>query len=125
MSSSFIQFQGHGFWSYDPFTETLIAEVAANAEHRTDADWIKRLSAHWKLQSSGAYRGWMHLMLDEFITSSVRNTDLQTIVSESLQHRSDDDPIRKTGVLLLLLLKGDITWMASSPTDYVARLNEP
>ena len=119
MSSSFIEYRGYGFWSHDSFTERLIAEVSTVASRVQERDWLKELSAHWALQSSGGFAGWIHLKLDEFVTDDLRSMELQQVITECVDHHSEKDPIHQTGLLLLSLLQGKVVWTATSPLDYM------
>lgn len=119
MSSSFIEYRGHGFWSDDRFTEKIVSEAAALAKAPSGEDWLNELSIHWELESSGAFAAWMHLKLDDFITDESRNARLQMIIGECMNLHAEDDPVHQTGVLLLLLLQGKVTWTDSSHLDYM------
>lgn len=127
MGSSFIEYRGHGFWSSDSFIESLAGEVAKAIERQPKKeDWQANLSAHWKLQSSGAFGGWVHLNLDEFLTGEEHREKLRAVVQAVVSLHASDDPIHQTGILLLRLLDGELTTEASSPLDYmVERDNKP
>src|ERR1700686_2625632 len=111
MGSSFIEYRGFGFWSFDPFIERLAGEVAAAIEkQKMEEEWQAELSAHWKRQASGDFHGWVHLNLDEFLTGEERRIQLRHLVEGVVdQHPTSDDPIRETGAFLLRLLDGKLT----------------
>jgi hypothetical protein len=120
MGSSFIEYRGYGFWSFDRFIERLAGEVAEAMAKPTTVDWQADLAAHWKLQATGNFAGWVHLNLDEFVTGEERRAQLRSVVQTVVdQHPPGDDPIRQTGVLLLQLLDGKLMTDAASPLDYM------
>lgn len=121
MGSSFIEYRGFGFWSSDPLIERLASEVAIAIENQgKEEEWQSDLAAHWKLQASGEFHGWVHLNLDEFLTREERRKQLRDVLQTVVdQHLAGDDPIRETGVFLLRLLDGKLTTDASSPLDYM------
>ncbi|MGA9669310.1 MAG: hypothetical protein WBQ94_08885, partial [Terracidiphilus sp.] len=120
MSSSFIRYRGYGFWSDDRFAESLADEVALSISARHEGEsWLAELGAHWKLQASGPFRGWMDLLLDDFLTTDERRKELCRIVREVANQHAIEDPIHETGALLGRLLDGEISWTASSPLDYM------
>jgi hypothetical protein len=120
MGSSFIKYRDCGFWSVDRFIERLACEVAEAIAKPMIEDWRAELAAHWKLQATGNFDGWVHLNLDEFLTGEERREQLRKVVQTVVgQHPRRDDPIRQTGVLLLQLLDGNLTTDASSPLDYM------
>jgi hypothetical protein len=125
MGSSFIEYRGFGFWSFDPFIERLAGEVAAAIENqKEEEEWQADLGAHWKLQASGDFHGWVHLNLDEFLTGEERNKQIRSVVQTVVeQHPTADDPIRETGVFLFGCWTGNlqqtqrvllITWLAAT-----------
>jgi hypothetical protein len=123
MSSSIINYQGYGFWSDDRFTRRLVAEAAIIAKKRYKNDWLVQLADHWELQASSAFAGWMHLKLDEFVTTEGRGTELCEIVKTAANRYPANDPVNQTAVLLVKLLEGKVQWTVSSPLDYMIGRN--
>jgi hypothetical protein len=121
MSTSFIEYRGHGFWSFDAYTERLIEEVANLVLQSAHAAWEMELAAHWKNQASGSFRAWMHLNLDEFLNDERRRDLLVGRVLTAKENHPSGDPVHETAVLLLKLLNGEIKWDASSPLDYMVK----
>lgn len=120
MGSSFIKYRGYGFWSADCFVERLAKESADVMEKRTNKEtWQSDLASHWRLQASGAFGGWVHLNLDEFLIGEDRRDLLRDIVQGVIKDYPEDDPVRLTGNLLLSLLDGKLTTNAASPRDYM------
>jgi hypothetical protein len=125
MGSSFIEYKGRGFWSYDRFIGQLAGETSEIISALTQQElWRTELVMHWKGQSSGDFNGWVHLKLDEFLVSEARKQEVvaavQTVIA---RHCSPDDPIRHTGILLCKLLNGELHTTASDPLDYMVRRN--
>ena len=129
MGSSFIEYRGFGFWSFDPFIERLAGEVAAaieNQKQKEEEEWQAELAAHWKVQASGGLHGWVHLNLDGFLTGEDRRKQICDVVQALMEERpTPDDPIHETGVLLLRLLDGKLTTDAASPLEYMVGRNRP
>jgi hypothetical protein len=120
MSSSFIEYRGHGFWSDDRFIEHLVGEVAdVLLSDRRKEEWRMALGAHWNLQATVHFTGWMHLKLDEYLSDEEKRAELCGIVQAVADRHAAEGPIHQTGVLLVRLLDGDISWDASSPLDYM------
>jgi hypothetical protein len=120
MGSSFIKYHDHGFWSHDTFIEDLAREVAAVIDGLSQKeDWLAELGAHWRLQASGTFGGWIHLKLDDFLVSEERKRALRDIVRSVADRHTPEDPIHQTGVFVVRLLDGEITTDAASPLDYM------
>ena len=120
MGSSFINFREHGFWSRDDYIEDLAHEVAAAVSAgESKEEWLSQLSSHWELQSSGAFSGWIHLRLDEFLVSEERRKKLGAVVQSVMERHSSEHPTHRTAALMLRLLDGELTTDASSPLDYM------
>jgi hypothetical protein len=124
MSTSFVEYRGFGFWSWDPYIERVagaVADTILSKEERED--WLTELAEHWKLQSSGIFMGWVHLKLDDFLIDEARRIELREFVRLVTEKEIVDSPLHKTGVFLLSLLDGKIAWTAASPLDYMVGYN--
>ena len=66
MSSSFVEYRGRGFWSWDGYLEHVLALLADRIGSSPKQEWLVQLRDHWSTQSSGAFSGWIHPKLDEF-----------------------------------------------------------
>lgn len=120
MGSSFINFRAHGFWSSDDHIEDLAREVATViCADEAKEEWLSELASHWQLQSSGAFSGWVHLRLDEFLASEERRKKLRVLVQSVTDRYQADHVVHRTGFLMLRLLDGELTTDASSPLDYM------
>ena len=119
MSTSYIEYRGHGFWSFDRNTEGLISSLADRLERHGGEAWTLALAEHWRRQASGVFSAWMSLMLDEFLIDEGRRRRLCEMLDEELVETQANDPIHKTGMLLSKLLNGEIDWAASTPLTYM------
>jgi hypothetical protein len=72
MSSSFVEYRGRGFWSWDGYLEHVLTLLADSIGSVPTQEWLADLRDHWRTQSSGAFSGWIHPNLDEFVTSDER-----------------------------------------------------
>ncbi len=72
MSTSFVEYCGHGFWSFDDYLQHVLAILADRIGDSPGEEWQAHLRDHWRSQSSGNFRGWIHPKLDVFITTDER-----------------------------------------------------
>lgn len=72
MSTSFVEYRGRGFWSFDGYLEHALALLADQIGHSPNDKWLADLRDHWRDQSSGAFRGWIHPNLDEYLPEEER-----------------------------------------------------
>ena len=64
MSTSFVEYRGRGFWSLDDYLEHVLSLLADRIETSPDEKCLADLGEHWRAQSSGNFRGWIHPHLD-------------------------------------------------------------
>jgi hypothetical protein len=122
MSTSFVEYRGVGFWTWDPYIEHVAGQVADTVLSREDRDgWLTELAEDWKLKSSGGFMGCICLRLDEFLIDERRREELREIIRIVTYDHSGDSPLHKTGIFLLRLLVGQIVWTAASPLDYMVQ----
>ena len=119
MSSSFVEYKGHGFWSFDGYLEHVLALLAERIGDSPNQKWLADLRDHWRAQSSGDFRGWIHPNLDEFLTSDDRHEVVLTFVQALSSQPNLPREILETTKLLEMLLRGQLTTDASSPLDYM------
>jgi len=119
MSSSFVEYRGHGFWSRDLFLEPVLALLAERIGDSANQDWLKDLRDHWRNQSSGDFRGWIHPNLDEFITSEDRREAILRLLNIITSQPDVTSEVRETANLFAALLRDEIKTDASSPLDYM------
>ena len=55
MGSSFVEYKGHGFWSYDAYLEHLLALIAETVGASPAEDWLTHARDHWLKMSSGGF----------------------------------------------------------------------
>ena len=119
MSTSFVEYRGRGFWSWDGYLEHVLALLADRIGEAPGEEWLIELRNHWRDQSSGAFRGWIHPKFDEFLATDNRRETVLTILDETISQPHLTREARETATLLERLLRGQITTDASSPLDYM------
>lgn len=119
MSTSYVEYRGRGFWSWDGYLEPLLALLADEIGPAPDRAWLNELRDHWRSQSSGAFRAWIHPNLDEFVTSEERLETVTALIKAAISKRDVPQEVKETGLLMESLLKGEITTDESSPLDYM------
>jgi hypothetical protein len=125
VGSSFISYRGRGFWSHDAFIESFLARLAEASVSLGPSDWVHAAAAHWRLQASGNFGGWVHPLFDEHLVDDDRRIAVLGLVS-SIRARPDVTPeLVQTCELMECLLKGDLQTDASSPLDYMVKRTEP
>jgi len=120
MGSSFIEYRDYGFWSADEFIEILAGEVA-NQLRAVPNDWNCELVDHWTLMAKGHFGGWIHLKLDEFLTTESRRLELREAIFEVTKQYAPNDPIRDTAEFLIELLDSRLKIDASHTLHYMVQ----
>jgi hypothetical protein len=120
VGSSFTEFRDYGFWSRDQFIEAWLRALAAECRKLEASEpWLAEACEHWELQATGIFSGWVHAMLDEFLTDADR-VSLITSISERVKNNyPPGHSLNKTGDLFIRLLKGELLTKDSSPLDYM------
>jgi hypothetical protein len=119
MATSFVEYRGRGFWSWDGYVEHVLALVAAELTKSPDSDWKTQLRDHWKLQSSGIFSAYIHPQLDDFITTDERCNELIRMLDEIASRPDLRREARETIRLIKSLLLGEMTTDASSSLEYM------
>lgn len=123
MSTSYVEFRGHGFWSFDPYLEHFFSALAASIPQDAPT-WLEAARAHWLEQSGGAFAGWMRPRFDEFASDEGRRAALIILV-ESLVGSARRPELRATAEFVRELLSGQMKTDASSPLDYMVSGDHP
>jgi hypothetical protein len=71
MRTSFVEYKGRGFWSWDGYLEHVLFLLADTIGLSPPELWLKEAQDHWREQSSGIFNGWIHPNLDEYVSSEV------------------------------------------------------
>src|SRR6266850_1474697 len=119
MSTSFVEYRGRGFWSWDGYLEHVLALLADRIGSSPSEEWLAELRDHWHAQSSGDFRGWIHPNLDEFVTSDERRESVLGLLEGITSQAGLTREAKETARLLEALLRGQINTDASSPLDYM------
>jgi len=125
MSTSFVGYRGYGFWSWDGYLEHVLALLADRIGDSPTPKWLKELRDHWRTQSSGDFRGWIHPNLDEFIISEDRRSIVLMLLDGITSQPDLTTEAQETAKLLAALLRGEIKTDASSPLDYMVSGRHP
>jgi hypothetical protein len=123
MSTSFIEYRGKGFWSFDGYLEHALALLADTIDERNSPPWLVAARQHWTQQASGVFRAWIHPQFDEFLTTEERQQVFLRL-AEAVLGRDDLTPeAEETMRLVVRLIRGEIQTDASSPLDYMVQGN--
>lgn len=125
MSTSFIEYQGYGFWSWDGYLEHVLALLARQIGNSPNQIWLAELRDHWQSQASGVFRGWIHPNLDEFITDDERRNVVLGLLNEVLSTTGLNREAEETARLLEALLRRQVHTDASSKLDYMVNGPQP
>lgn len=119
MSTSFVEYRGRGFWSWDGYLEHVLALLADRIGSSPKQAWLADLRDHWRAQSSGDFRGCIHPNLDEVVTSDERRELVLALLEGITSQPGLTRESKETARLLEALLRGQINTDASSPLDYM------
>lgn len=125
MSTSFVEYQGRGFWSWDGYLEHVLALLARRIGSSPREQWLAQLRDHWRTQSSGAFRGWIDPKLDEFLKSEERRETILGLLDSIMSEPGLTPEAEQTFRLLKALLRGQLTTDVSSPLDYMVGGPQP
>lgn len=125
MSTSFVEYHGHGFWSWDGYLEHVLALLAGRIGGSPTHQWLADLRDHWRTQSSGAFVGSIDPNLDAFLTSDERREIILALLQEVLSLPTLTREAQETLRLIEALLRGEMTTDASSRLDYMISGPQP
>lgn len=125
MSTSFVEYHGRGFWSWDGYLEHVLSLTADRIGSSPKEHWLAQLRDHWRSQSSGAFRGWINPKLDEFITNDEQREAVLTLLEDIISKPGITQEAEQTARLMEALLQGRLNTDASSPTDYMVNGPQP
>lgn len=119
MSTSFVEYRGRGFWSFDGYLEHALALLADQIGNSPNDKWLADLRDHWLDQSSGAFGGSINPNLDEYLTSEERREQILSLLRALLSNTQLTREARETLKLTQALLSGHLNTDASSALDYM------
>lgn len=125
MSTSFVEYHGRGFWSWDGYLEHVLALLADRIGSSTEQEWLAELRDHWRTQSLGGFRGWINPRLDEFVTCEERMERVLALLEGIISQLGVTSEVEQTARLLQALLRGQLNTDASSPLDYMVSGSQP
>jgi hypothetical protein len=119
MGSSYVEFRGNGFWSWDGYLCDLLGVLATTSVEGADSTWLVEARKKWLIEESKGICGWVSPEFSEILNDEDRvRTFLQ--LTNAVQSRPDlTSELAETLKLLVALLKGELTTNPSSPYDYV------
>jgi hypothetical protein len=121
MGSSYVEFRGKGFWSWDGYLCDLLGVLATTSIERPDPTWLAEARKEWLREESKGICGWVSAQLSEALDSDDRAQTFLRLI-DAVQRRPDLTPeLAETVTLLMALLRGELTTDASSPLDYMVR----
>ena len=125
MGTSFVDYKGHGFWSWDGYLEHLLFLLSEAIGPSPDDSWLNEVRDHWREQSSGVFSAWIHPDLDEYITSEERRSVILALIEHIVSTPDVTQEVLETAQFMRRLLLGDITTTESSPLDYMVTGKHP
>jgi len=125
MGTSFVEYSGHGFWSWDGYLEHVLFLLADTIGPSRDELWLEEVRDHWRSQASGVFSAWIHPQLDEFVNSEERLKVILRLIEDTISRPGITREAIQTAELMKSLLLGEITTDASSPLDYMVRGEHP
>lgn len=125
MSTSFVEYRGCGFWSWDGYLEHVLALLADRISSCPQAEWLTELRDYWCAQSSGKFRGFINPKLDAFVTNDERREWLLAMLAGIISQPDLTPEARDTARLLEALLRGQLHTDAASPLDYMVTGPQP
>ena len=125
MGTSFVEYKGRGFWSWDGYLEHSLFLLAEAIGQSPQEAWLNEARDNWREQASGAFSAWIHPNLDEYLNSEARRNVILRLIDD-LRSRSDV-PLEAAETLAFLsrLILGEITTDAASPLDYMVSGEHP
>jgi hypothetical protein len=121
MGSSYVEFRGKGFWSWDGYLCDLLGVLATTPIERSDPTWLAEARKEWLKEESKGICRWVSPQLSEILDWDDRVQTFLRLIDE-VQRRPDLTPeLAETLTLLIALLEGELTTDASSPLDYVVQ----
>ena len=125
MGTSFVEYRGHGFWSWDGYLEHALFLLAEAIGESPQESWLKEARDHWREQASGMFASYIHPNLDEYLTSEGRRNVILRLIEE-VRSKADVTPeVLATAEFLRRLILGEITTDAASPLDYMVSGEHP
>ena len=72
MGTSYVEYGGKGFWSWDRYLEDAFALLADATGNGDGHDRLNDACQHWTEQASGIYGGWIDSNFDEILRTDAR-----------------------------------------------------
>ena len=82
MGTSFVEYRGRGFWSWDGYLEHALFLLAEAIGESPRESWLNEVRDHWREQASGMFTADIHPNLDEYLTSEDRRNVVLKLLEE-------------------------------------------
>ena|SRR3989442_4469572 len=125
MGTSFVEYRGRGFWSWDGYLEHVLFLLVEAIGPSPQESWLNEVRDHWREQSSGTFSGWIHPNLDEYVRSEDRRSVILSLIDEVRSRRDVTPEAAETTEFFKRLILGEITTDAASPLDYMVSGEHP
>ena len=125
MGTSFVEYRGRGFWSWDGYLEHVLFLLVEAIGPSPEEPWLNEVRDHWREQSSGAFSAWIHPNLDEYVSSEDRRNVILRLIDDVRSCRDVTPEAAETAEFLRRLILGEITTDAASPLDYMVSGEHP
>jgi len=125
MGTSFVQYNGYGFWSWDGYLEHALFVLAEAIGESPQESWLIGVRDHWREQASGIFSACIHPNLNEYLTSEDRRNVILGLIEE-VRFRADvTTEVAATVEFLQRLIRGELMTDAASPLDYMVSGDHP
>jgi len=125
MGTSFVEYKGCGFWSWDGYLEHVLFLLAEAIGPSPQEPWLDDVRDDWRQQSFGAFTGSIDPNLDEYVTSENRQQVILKLIDEVSARDDLTHEAAATLEFLRRLLVGEIMTDAASPLDYMVTGEHP
>src|SRR5690242_11529495 len=88
MGSSFVEFRGKGFWSWDGYLCDLLGVLATTAIDASDPEWLTEARKEWLIEESKGICGWVSAGFSEILNSEHRVLKFLRL-TDAVQRRPD------------------------------------
>lgn len=122
MGTSFVRFQGAGYWTRDSDLELWLRFLSDTVGLVPEPPgWLREVQHHWHLRATVGFNGCMDAGLDDFVTDDRRKQvviDLAYGVLDSLRARG---PLLPAAELNAMELRGGVHFFADVPVSAIIR----
>ena len=107
MGTSFVEYRGCGFWSWDGYLEHVLFLLAEAIGPSPEESWLNEIRDHWREQASGAFSAWIHPNLDEYVSNEERRNVILGLIDDVRSRRDVTPEAAETAEFLRRLMLGE------------------